>query len=281
MTALGIIAGGGELPVAVAESVADAGRPVFIVALRGVADESVSRFAHGWVALGEMGKALELLRANRCTEVALVGRVARPRFSEIKVDAKGLLLLPKLISAAKQGDDALLRALVSYFDGEGFRAIGVEEAAPGLLAQKGVLGRVQPSVDITGDIAIAVKVVRRLGALDVGQAAIVCDGLVLAVEAAEGTDAMIARVGTLPDAIRGTPAKRRGVLVKALKPIQDRKTDLPVIGASTVRNVAAAGLAGIAIEAGRSLIINRRSVIESADAAGIFVLAFSPADFPD
>ena len=129
------------------------------------------------------------------------------------------------------------------------------------------------------DIALAVKVVRRLGALDIGQAAAVCDGLVLAVEAAEGTDAMIARVGSLPEAIRGTPAKRRGVLVKALKPAQDRKTDLPVIGVETVRNAASVGLAGVAIEAGRSLVMNRSGVIEAASAAGIFVVAFAPEDY--
>jgi UDP-2,3-diacylglucosamine hydrolase len=196
------------------------------------------------------------------------------------VDAKGLLLLPKVIAAARHGDNALLRTLVSSFDAEGFRTVGVEEAAPGLIAQKGVLGRVQPSADIAEDIALAVKVVRALGALDIGQAAAVCDGLVLAVEAAEGTDAMIARVAALPEAIRGTPAKRGGVLVKALKPAQDRKTDLPVIGVATVRNVAAAGFAGIAIEAGRSLVINRRGIIEAANETGIFVTAFAPDSYP-
>jgi DUF1009 family protein len=276
MTALGIIAGGGDLPIAIAESAIEAGRPVFVVALRGSADETIARFPHEWAGIGEVGKTLKLLRDHNCSDVTLVGRVARPRFSDIKVDAKGLMLLPKVIAAARKGDDALLRTLVSSFDAEGFRTVGVEEAAPGLIAQEGVLGRVQPSADIAEDIAVAVKVVRTLGALDIGQAAAVCEGLVLAVEAAEGTDAMIARVATLPDTIRGTPQKRRGVLVKALKPAQDRKTDLPVIGVATVRNVAAAGFSGIAIEAGRSLVINRRGIIEAADAAGIFVTAFAP-----
>ena len=280
MTALGIIAGGGELPIAVAESAADAGRPVFVVALRGSADEAIERFPHEWAGIGEVGKTLKLLREHDCTDVTLVGRVARPRFSDIKVDAKGLMLLPKVIAAARKGDDALLRTLVSSFDAEGFRTIGVEEAAPGLIAQEGVLGRVQPSADCAEDIALAVKVVRTLGALDIGQAAAVCEGLVLAVEAAEGTDAMIARVAGLPEAIRGTPQKRRGVLVKALKPAQDRKTDLPVIGVATVRNVAAAGFAGIAVEAGRSLVINRRGIIDAANETGIFVSAFAPDAYP-
>jgi DUF1009 family protein len=281
VTALGIIAGGGELPAAVAESAMEAGRQVFIVALRGSADENVTRFSHEWAGIGEIGKTLQLLRAHDCAEILLVGKVVRPRFSDIKVDAKGLLLLPKVIAAARHGDDALLRALVDAFDAEGFRTIGVEEAAPGLLAEVGVLGQVPPPAGIADDIALAVKAVRRLGALDIGQAAAVCEGLVLAVEAAEGTDAMIARVGTLPEAIRGTPTRRRGVLVKALKPSQDRKTDLPVIGVQTVRNAAAAGLAGIAIEAGRSLIVNRRAAIGAANASGMFLTAFAAADYPD
>jgi DUF1009 family protein len=280
MTALGIIAGGGDLPIAVAESAQEAGRAVFVVALRGCADDVVARFPHEWAGIGEVGKTLKLLRAHECKDIILVGRVARPRFSDVKVDAKGLLLLPKVISAARQGDDALLRTLVSSFEAEGFRTVGVAEAAPGLIAREGVLGRVRPAGDIETDIALAVKVVRTLGALDIGQAAAVCDGLVLAVEAAEGTDAMIARAAALPEAIRGTPASRRGVLVKALKPAQDGKTDLPVIGVATVRNAAAAGLAGIAIEAGRSLVINRRGIIEAADAAGIFVTAFAPSTYP-
>src|SRR5580698_8167214 len=207
MTALGIIAGGGDLPVAVAESAVDAGRPVFVVALRGSADEGIARFPHEWAGIGEVGKTLKLLREHHCSDVTLVGRVARPRFSDIKVDAKGLMLLPKVIAAARQGDDALLRTLVASFDAEGFRTVGVEQAAPGLVVKAGLLGAVKPSADNLEDIALAVKVVRRLGALDIGQAAAVCDGLVLAVEAAEGTDAMIARVGALPEAIRGTAAK--------------------------------------------------------------------------
>lgn len=281
MTTLGIIAGGGELPAAVAESAQEAGRSVFVVALEGSADQAIAPFPHAWSAIGEVGKTIKLLRAHDCGDVLLVGRVARPRFSEIKVDAKGLLLLPKVVAAARKGDDALLRTLVTSFETEGFHVVGVVEAAPGLLARQGVVGRVKPSAEAAEDIAQAVKVVRRLGALDVGQAAAVCDGLVLAVEAAEGTDAMIARVAQLPQAIRGVPGKPRGVLVKALKPTQDSKTDLPVIGVATVKNAAAAGLAGIAVEAGRALVINLHGVRDAADAAGIFVTAFAPDAYPD
>jgi len=278
--ALGIIAGGGELPIAVAEAAVAAGRDVFILALKGSADDHVSRFAHEWNTLGEVGRAMKLLRAHGVGDVLLAGKVARPRFSEVRLDAKGMMVLPKVLAAARKGDDALLRCMVSLFEDEGFRTVGVAEAAPALLANEGVLGRTQPSEDDRADIAVAAKVVRAMGALDIGQAAAVCAGLVLAVEAAEGTDRMIARVGELPEAIRGAPGKPKGVLVKAPKPLQDGKTDLPVIGTDTVRNAAAAGLAGIAVEAGAALIMNRAGVIKAADEAGIFVMGFAHDAYP-
>ena len=274
MSTLGIIAGGGELPVAVAEAALAAGQEVFIVALRGSADEGISRFPHGWCGIGEVGRVFSLLRESRCDSVLLVGKVVRPKFSEVKVDARGMLLVPKIVSAARKGDDALLRMLVELFEGAGFNVVGVAEAAPDLVVGEGVLSRIKPAPEHEADIARANEVINRLGELDIGQAAVVCDNLVLAVEAAEGTDAMIARVSDLPENIRGTPAKRRGVLVKAPKPLQDGKTDLPVIGVQTVDKVAAAGLAGIAILAGGALIVNRPAVIDAADKAGLFVVGF-------
>ena len=281
MNGLGIIAGGGQLPLAVAESARSAGRPVFVVGLRGSADDGISNFSHEWISLGESKRTFQLLRDHGCTDVVLCGRVSRPRFSEVKLDVASMLLLPKVLAAARKGDDALLRAVVEIFRAEGFRSVGVDEAAPDLLAKEGVYTGAAPSPDGLHDIEIGVRVVRCLGALDVGQSAAVCDGLVLAVEAAEGTDAMIARVAGLPDNLRGTPASPRGVLVKALKPVQDRKTDLPVIGVQTVHNVAAAGLAGIAIEAGNALVIDRAGVVAAADSAKIFVLGFASSAYAE
>ena len=275
MSALGIIAGGGDLPLAVAESAIDAGRKVFIAALQGSTDTAVVRFPHSWVSLGEVGKIFKLFRTHDCSDVLLAGKVARPKFSEVKVDAKGALAAPKVIAAARKGDDALLRSLVDIISSAGFRVVGVAEAAPGLLASAGALGRLTPMPEQLADIVVAARVVRQMGAFDIGQAAVVCDNLILAVEAAEGTDAMIARVGTLPEHIRGTPAKRRGVLVKAPKPMQNGTTDLPVIGVQSVKNAAAVGLAGIAVEAGTALIINRGGVKEAADQVGLFVFGFS------
>jgi DUF1009 family protein len=270
MSVLGIIAGGGDLPKAIAESAREAGREIFVVSIG--ADAWIGDFPHETVSLGEVGKVLKALRGANCSDVVLAGKLARPKFSEIKLDAKAVLVAPRIIAAARKGDDALLRAVVDTFEREGFRAIGAHDAAPGLLATAGIMGRIKPSADDEADIAAAFKIVRTLGELDVGQAAVVCEGLPLVVEAAEGTDAMIARVATLPAHFRGDEKHRKGVLAKAPKPIQDRKTDLPVIGVATVRNAAAVGLAGIAVEAGGALILGQRAVIEEADKLGLFVV---------
>ena len=273
---LGIIAGGGDLPLAIAESVRESGREVFILALTGSADDTVAAYPHEWVALGEVGKAFKALHAHDCNEVLLAGKLARPKFSEIKLDTKAVLLAPRVFAAAFKGDDALLRSVVDFIEREGLRVIGAADAAPGLLAPEGQMGRTSPSKENNDDIATAFKIVAAMGALDVGQAAIVCEGLALAIEAAEGTDAMVLRVANLPEQIRGTPARRRGVLVKAPKPTQDRKTDLPVIGTATVRNAASVGLAGIAVEAGGALILGKRAVIEEADRLGLFLVGVAP-----
>jgi DUF1009 family protein len=270
--ALGIIAGGGELPLAIADCVREAGRDVFILALSGSADETVSAYPHEWAALGEVGKVLKALRAHDCSEVLLAGKLARPKFSDIKLDTKAVLLAPRVIAASFKGDDALLRSVVDIFEREGMRVVSSAEAAPGLLAPDGQMGRVAPSQESKDDIATAFKIVRAMGEHDIGQAAAVCGGLALAIEAAEGTDAMIARIASLPEHIRGTTAKRRGVLVKAPKPIQDRKTDLPVIGVATVQNAAAVGLAGIAVETGGALILRKKAVIAEADRLGLFLV---------
>ena len=273
---LGLVAGGGDLPRAVAQSARAAGRPVFVVALRGMCGDWAEEFPHEWVSLGEPGRALKTLGNAGTKEVLLVGKVERPKFSELKLDAKGVMILPRVVAAARQGDDALLRMLVGLFEEAGFRAVSVAEAAPGLVADQGPLGRILPNDDHQADMARAFAIVRALGALDVGQAAAVCEGLALAVEAAEGTDAMIARIDQLRDNLRGTPQKRRGVLVKALKPTQDAKTDMPVIGVETVRRIAEVGLAGIAVEVGKSLIVGKQAVASEADRLGVFVVGVSP-----
>jgi DUF1009 family protein len=275
--ALGLIAGGGELPRAVAEAVRAAGREVFVVPLTGsVSEDWVKDFPHQFHSPGEPGRIIKTLKGAAAQDVLLVGKVDRPKFSELKLDAKGVTLLPKAVAAAKKGDDALLRFIVGICEDEGLTAVSVAEAAPALVAGEGALGRIAPTDEHKTDIAQAFKIVHALGALDVGQAAVVCEGLALSVEAAEGTDTMLARIGTLRENLRGTPTHKRGVLAKALKPTQDAKTDMPVVGVQTVKNAAAAFLAGIALEAGAALILDKQAVAAEADRLGLFVVGVKP-----
>jgi len=274
---LGLIAGGGELPRAVAEAARQAGRSVFVVPLVGsVAEEWVKDFPHEFLSPGEPGRIIKALKGAGAADVLLAGRVDRPKFSELKLDAKGMMLLPKAVAAAKKGDDALLRFIVGICEDEGLNAVSVAEAAPALVAAEGALGKITPDEEHKADIEQAFRIVHALGALDVGQAAVVCEGLALAVEAAEGTDAMLARVGHLRESLRGSTGRNRGVLVKALKPTQDAKTDMPVVGVQTVKNAAAAHLAGIAVEAGAALILDKQVVAAEADRLGLFVIGVKP-----
>jgi DUF1009 family protein len=275
--ALGIIAGGGDLPRAVAQSARDSGRTVFVVPLVGsVTEDWVTQFPHEFLSPGEPGRILKALSGHGVTDVLLCGRVDRPKFSEMKLDTKGMLLLPRAVAAARQGDDALLRVLVRFFEEEGLKVISVAQAAPGLVCGEGVLGSLAPKDEHRADIATAFKIVQALGALDVGQGAVVCDGLTLAVEAAEGTDAMLARIPQLRESLRGNENNRRGVLVKGLKPTQDGRTDMPVVGIATLRGAAAAHLAGVALQAGGSLVLDRQGIAAEADRLGLFVVGIKP-----
>lgn len=274
---LGLIAGGGDLPRAVAQAVRAAGRDVFVVPLVGsVTEDWINDFAHEFLSPGEPGRIIKAMKGHGVTQVLMCGRVDRPKFSEMKLDAKGMLLLPRAIAAARKGDDALLRFIVGICEDEGLAAISVAQAAPELVCGEGLLGWIAPGEDHRADIAAGLRIVHALGALDVGQGAVVCDGLALAVEAAEGTDAMLGRIPALRENLRGTADKPRGVLVKALKTVQDRKTDMPVVGVQTVRGAAAAFLAGIALEAGSSLILDRDAVRAEADRLGLFVVGITP-----
>lgn len=277
MRKLGLIAGGGTLPLEIAEHCEQAGRAVFIARLKGFAGPELNRFPGADVGLAEIGKTIKALKRAGCQAVCLVGNVSRPDFKTLKPDLRGLAMLPAVIAAARHGDDALLRVVLNEFAKEGFAIEGAHEAKSDLTLPAGALGAVAPGPEHQGDIDRALRVAREIGRLDVGQGAVVCDGLVLAVEAQEGTDAMLRRVAhEIPTAIRGTPGAYRGVIAKAPKPIQETRVDLPTIGLATVQRAAAAGLAGIVGEAGRLLVLDREAVIELADELGLFIYGVEP-----
>jgi UDP-2,3-diacylglucosamine hydrolase len=277
MTKLGLIAGGGGLPVEIAEHCQRSGRELFVIRLRGFAGTELVPYAGAEVGIAELGKCFRLLKRAGCAAVCLAGNVARPDFAALVPDLRGLAVLPGAVMAAAKGDDALLRFLVREFEKEGFRVEGAHEVMEDLTLPAGLLGTRAPGERDRADAARALEVAREIGRLDIGQAAVVCRGLVLALEAQEGTAAMLERVGELPEAIRGKPGAAAGVLAKAPKPIQETRVDMPTIGLATVQAAAAAGLAGIVGEAGRLIVLDREAVIAAADDLGLFILGVEPA----
>ncbi|WP_425990813.1 UDP-2,3-diacylglucosamine diphosphatase [Brevundimonas sp. TWP2-3-2] len=268
---LGLIAGGGALPLAIAARCEAEGRPVFVVRLTSFADPHLIRYPGLEAGMAEIGRVLAALKAADCVAVCFAGTVNRPDFKALKPDLKGALVLPGIIAAAMKGDDALLRKVLSVFENEGYAIEGADDILGGETLTVGALGRVTPDEAQLSDLRKALHVAEKAGELDIGQGAVVCEGLVLAVEAQEGTDAMLARVAGLPADLRGTTGHLKGALGKAPKPIQDLRVDMPVIGAQTIEMAAAAGLAGVGGVAGKLILIDRAAIIEAADRLGLFV----------
>jgi len=278
-TRLAIVAGGGDLPRRVAEQARRVGRNPFVVGLKGFVDPAlVAEFEGPELSVGELGRLMQLMKKEGCEEMVFAGSLKRPDFASLKLDLKGVQSLPRILAAAKKGDDALLRAVMDVFAEAGFRILGADDVLNDLRVGAGPLGRIAPLPEHWPDIRRAAEVARVSGSLEIGQGAVSCGGLILAVEAQEGTDRMLERIPELVAEIRGTPEARRGVLVKAAKPQQERRIDLPTIGVATVAGADRAGLAGIAVEAGAALVVDRAAVAAAADAAGIFIVGFTGAD---
>ena len=268
---LGILAGGGHLPFQVAAAARAAGRAVFVVGLEGFVDPTLlPPWPHEIVRMGAAGRMLSALRAHGCQDIVLIGPVRRPGFRDLRPDGEGTKILARIGRAIFAGDDGILAAVIKIFGEEGFRVIGAHELLHEALAPAGLLTRLAPDATAMADIERGIAVARALGAVDVGQGCVVQQGFVLAVEAVEGTDAMLGRCAPLA---RSGPG---GVLVKLVKPGQDRRADLPTLGAGTVAAAAAAGLRGIAFEAGGAILVDRAATVAAADKAGLFLLGLTP-----
>lgn len=280
MTKLGLIAGGGGLPREIVRACEAADRPLLVIRLRGFADPTLGGEGGVDSGLGELGRTIKALKQHGCQAVCFAGLVSRPDFGALKPDLRGMAVLPGAIAAAAKGDDALLRFLAGEFEKEGFVIEGADEVVRDLTLGKGALGRISPEPKHQLDIERAMTAARVLGRLDIGQAVIAARGVILAVEAQEGTDQMLRRCAELPAALKGASDDPVGVLAKAPKPIQDRRIDLPTIGAATVIAAARCGLAGIVGEAGGMIVIDRPAVIETANELGLFVVGLDPAEDP-
>jgi len=268
---LGIIAGGGKLPGELIKHCQASGRDFFVIALTDQAEASdLVGVAHEWVRLGAAGKAIKLLRANAVEELVLAGSVKRPSLSALRPDLWTARFFART-GTSGLGDDGLLSGLITALQTqEGFRVVGSDDLLPDLIAPEGSLGRIAPSSRDHQDISIGILAAQELGSMDIGQAVVVRDSRVVGREDKQGTDMLIATVPPPPC------GERSGVLVKTAKPQQERRADLPTIGPETIEGAHAAGLAGIALEAGNALILDRVKVIELADQHGIFVVGVTP-----
>jgi UDP-2,3-diacylglucosamine hydrolase len=275
---LAIICGGGSFPAAVADAVAARGRRPVMFGIKGWAEPQViARYAHHWIAIGQAGRFFRLAKAENCREVLFIGTVLRPPIKDLRLDWHTIRLMPRVIRFFRGGDDKLLSGVAGVAESGGLRVVGVKDVAPELFVPEGVLGRHHPSDRDHTDIARALKLISTLGQFDVGQAAVVSDGHVIAVEASEGTDHMLARISELRGLGRVTSPIGAGVLVKAPKPGQDRRFDLPSIGPRTIDLVAKAGLAGLAVTAGSTMIAEAEETIAAADRQRIFVVGVREA----
>jgi DUF1009 family protein len=268
---LAVICGGGSLPFAVADAVGKRGRRVVLFAIRGWADpQRVAAYPHHWAAFGQFGRFCRVARREGCRDVVFIGSVVRPAIWHIRPDFETLLLLPQIFKIFRGGDDHLLSGIATIFEREGFRLVGAHELAPEILMPEGHFGRERPNDRDLADIAKGIALLNATSPFDVGQAVVVANAHVLAVEAAEGTDHMLARIAELRGS--GRIASGHGVLVKAAKRGQDRRLDMPVIGPRTVENAARAGLAGIAVVAGSTIVAEPERIIQAADRERLFVL---------
>lgn len=273
---VGVIAGGGVMPFAVADSLAARGIGAVIFALKGACDPAgVARFRHHWISVGQIGKATRLFRSEGCRDLIFIGSLGRPALSDIRLDWGTLRVIGSVVASFRGGDDHLLSGIGRILEKDGFRMIGVKDAAPDLLMPAGCITRAAPDEAARADIARGREVLAALGGFDIGQAAVVIDGHVVAVEDIEGTDGLLARVGQLRSQGRIRAKSGRGVLVKAPKSGQDLRYDLPAVGPRTVEAASAAGLAGIAVAAGNAIAAEPQSMIEAADKAGLFVIGFA------
>jgi DUF1009 family protein len=269
---VGLIAAGGVMPFAVADSLIKRGLTPVVFALRGLCDPArAERYRHHWIAIGQIGRAKKLFRAEGCRDLLFIGSLVRPALSEIRLDLGTLRVINEVWAAFRGGDDHLLSGIGRILERDGFRMVGIKDVAPDVLMPEGSLTNTKPDEQSSYDIALGRELLRALSPFDIGQAVVVIDGHVVGVEDIEGTDGLLARIVTLRALGRIRAAAKRGILVKVPKSGQDLRYDLPTIGARTVEGAAKARLAGIAVIAGNTVLAEPQQTIEAADAAGIFV----------
>ena len=273
---LAILCGGGEFPLEVARAARASGREPFIVGVVGSSDPAIEAFAHVWVHMGQVGKMFGALKERAIADVAIVGAMTRPELADLRFDWGALKRAPELAPLFRGGDNRLLAGVAGIFEREGLRVVGAHEIAPQLLAPMGPIGACAASSEAEADARVGAALLAALSPFDAGQGVVVANTRVIAIEAAEGTDAMVARVAELRASRRLRFRGPAGVLVKAPKRGQDLRIDMPAVGPKTIEAARSAQLQGVALAAGRVLIADRQTFSRAADEAGLFVVGFAP-----
>ncbi|MBU0582678.1 MAG: UDP-2,3-diacylglucosamine diphosphatase LpxI [Alphaproteobacteria bacterium] len=275
---IAIVAGSGQLPIDLAKHLRDQGIPPLVVMVEGEAAPELSEFDHETIALEEFPGFLPLLRRRKVTHAVFAGGIGRrPRLRDLKLTFAFLTFIPRALMALKRGDDGLLRTIAGVVEGQGIKVLGAHQIMPDLLAKAGSMTRVAPTKADFADIRAAEEAALAIGLLDIGQAAVAVGGRAIALEGIEGTEGLLQRVKDLRSHGR-IAGRKRGVLAKCSKPGQEERLDLPTIGPQTVRAAHEAGLAGIAVEAGHSLVVDFGKVVEEADRFGMFVFGLARED---
>ncbi|MEN5081502.1 UDP-2,3-diacylglucosamine diphosphatase LpxI [Bosea sp. TWI1241] len=270
---LALVAGSGDYPLKVAQAARAQGRELYVVALSGAADiGDFAGFEGREYRLGQLGAFMDEVKRRRISDIVMIGALPRPSFGALAPELSTLKYLPHFARAFKGGDDHLLRGVVSFFEGQGLVVRGAAEIAPEIVAGSGPMGRTMPTAPAMEAAERGFALLDAISPFDIGQAAVIADHRVVAVEAAEGTDAMLERVAAMVKSGRLRIGKGDGVLVKAPKRNQDLRVDMPAVGVDTVVRAVEAGLSGIAVRTGAVLVGDRATLAARADAAGLFVV---------
>jgi DUF1009 family protein len=264
---LGIIAGSGKLPEHIIKECISSNREYFVLAIENETNfKTLEQVAHKWISIGLIGEAIDTFKKEKVTEITFAGRIKRPNFFSLKTDGLGLKLVGKITKGKLFNDSSLFSIITNFFEGYGFKIVGAETLFADSVIKEGLLTNVKPTNDDYKDIELGKTALIQIANLDVGQALIIQNGLILGIEAVEGTDELIKRCTHFKTFPQG------GVLVKIAKPNQDKRVDLPTIGKNTIEEAHKAGLSGIAVEALSTIILDREAVVQKANELGIFLI---------
>lgn len=268
---IGLIVGAGQLPYDLVLNKAKAIAPIYVIGINGVSDEKTLNLCDEKVGLGDIGKIINIFKNHNINEIGIIGYIKRPDFSKISFDFLGLKILPKLVLAAKNGDDAIMRVILNEFENNDLKIMPPEAIFPHITSKNGALGDFCPNQNNFDDIEKAKLILNDLGKYDIGQAIVVIDGCVAAIEAQEGTDEMLKRVANLPKHLIGNEAQKKGILLKIPKTAQDLRIDLPTIGIETIKNAIKANLCGIAFVKNKAIIAQEEELIQIANENKMFL----------